>query len=92
MNATKKKLSLRVSAKSGIPAYKVQYVIDQIVDSFSEYLKPGNSIEIRGLGTFRVKSRRVRTKPGSPSYEGCKSKLYVQFRAGKKLKESINVK
>ena len=66
----------------------VEIVFESIIDS----LNSGQKIELRGFGSFRVRSRGARRgrnpKTGDPGDIPAKRVPY--FKAGKELKELIN--
>src|SRR5215210_6153524 len=66
----------------------VNIVFDSIVDS----LRAGQKIELRGFGSFRLRSRKSRTgrKPKTGEKVEVPSKKIPYFKPGKELKELIN--
>ena len=66
----------------------VNIVFDSIVDS----LRSGQKIELRGFGSFRLRSRKSRTgrKPKTGEKVEVPSKKIPYFKPGKELKELIN--
>src|SRR5688572_14040596 len=66
----------------------VNIVFDSIVDS----LRAGQKIELRGFGSFRLRSRKSRTGRNSKTGEKLEvpSKKIPYFKPGKELKELIN--
>ena len=59
---TKSDLITEVSQAIGPRITKVEcgIVVDTLISSIMEALQQGNSIEIRGFGTFKVRDRKVR--------------------------------
>lgn len=66
----------------------VNIVFDSIVDS----LRQGQKIELRGFGSFRLRSRKSRTgrNPKTGEKVEVPSKKIPYFKPGKELKELIN--
>ena len=66
----------------------VNIVFDAIVDS----LRAGQKIELRGFGSFRLRSRKSRTgrNPKTGEKVEVPSKKIPYFKPGKELKELIN--
>ena len=66
----------------------VNIVFDSIVDS----LRSGQKIELRGCGSFRLRSRKSRTgrNPKTGEKVDVPSKKIPYFKPGKELKELIN--
>jgi integration host factor subunit beta len=66
----------------------VNIVFDSIVDS----LRAGEKIELRGFGSFRLRSRKSRTgrNPKTGEKVDVPSKKIPYFKPGKELKELIN--
>ncbi|MHB0968569.1 MAG: integration host factor subunit beta [Thermoanaerobaculia bacterium] len=66
----------------------VNIVFDSIVDS----LRAGEKIELRGFGSFRLRSRKSRTgrNPKTGQKVDVPSKKIPYFKPGKELKELIN--
>ena len=66
----------------------VNIVFDSIVDS----LRAGQKIELRGFGSFRLRSRKSRTgrNPKTGDRVDVPSKQVPYFKPGKELKDLIN--
>src|SRR5438128_12347815 len=66
----------------------VNIVFDSIVDS----LRAGQKIELRGFGSFRLRSRKSRTgrNPKTGGKVEVPSRKIPYFKPGKELKEKIN--
>jgi len=69
-----------------------EIVIDTILDSMSKALDAGEKIELRGFGSFRMKTReaRIGRNPKTGEKVRVPSRRAPSFRVGKELKESIN--
>ena len=89
---TKSELVEVLSEKLKLPKGKAESLVDLIFLSMEESLKRGERIEIRGFGSFELRSYR--------SYEGrnprtgepvaVRPKKLPFFKVGKELKERIN--
>jgi integration host factor subunit beta len=83
-----KKLSENMSLKKKI----AEEVIDTIFDSMKEALVSGDKVEIRGFGTFKVKSYKAYEgrNPRTGEIINVKPKKLPFFKIGKELKDKIN--
>jgi integration host factor subunit beta len=59
-NATKHDLIVDVSKSTGLTQADTKIVIEELLGIIAEILEKGNSIEIRGFGTFYTKIRKPR--------------------------------
>ena len=70
----------------------VDMIIETVFDKMVEALAKGNRIEIRGFGSFEIRSRPARNgrnpKSGESVFVG--SRRIPFFKGGKELKERIN--
>ncbi|MCC6645090.1 MAG: integration host factor subunit beta [Polyangiaceae bacterium] len=89
---TKSELIDAVAARAGMKRQRAEEVVETIFDWMSEALSRGESIEVRGFGTFTVRPyqpyRGRNPKTGVPVEVSAKS-LPV-FRAGTELREIVN--
>lgn len=71
----------------------VEMIVSTLFQSIAESLTKGEKIEIRGFGSFKVKKRNARKGRNPKSGEGIQvnSKRVPFFKAGKELKERVNV-
>ncbi len=58
---TKADLVKIISENTGIIRKDVAVVVDSLLQSIKDSLATGNHIEIRGFGTFKLKTRKART-------------------------------
>jgi integration host factor subunit beta len=74
--------------ESGETEEAVQLFFDEIISG----LTSGNRIELRGFGSFSIKSRapRIARNPRTGEKVEVSSKLLPYFRAGKELNNLIN--
>lgn len=92
---TKTDLIERVSMKTTILTKKqTELVVNILFDSIKEALAAGDKIEIRGFGSFRIRSRRNREgrNPKTGESVTVPQKRVPFFKAGKELKELVDGK
>lgn len=89
---TKSELIERISHKLKLPNGKAELIVNTVFDSMVDALQRGEGIEIRGFGSFTVRSyksyegRNPRT--GEPVHVAPKKLPF--FKVGKDLRERIN--
>jgi len=89
---TRRELIATVATAEGITIKEAELAVKTVFDGMERALKEGDRIEIRGFGSFKVKSYR--------SYQGrnprtgasilVKNKKLPFFKVGKELKERVN--
>ena len=71
---------------------QTEVIINTIFDSIKDALSEGDKIEIRGFGSFKIRSRKQREgrnpKTGSPV--SVPAKRVPFFKAGKELRELVD--
>jgi integration host factor subunit beta len=90
----KSDLILKVAEKLGITKSKAQSLVELIFDSMTESLAKGERIEIRGFGSFEVRSYgayRGRNPRTGESIE-VKPKKLPFFKVGRELKRRVDRK
>ena len=92
IKVTKSDLIDAVYKSTDIEKQNIQKVIDSFLLHTREYLENGNTIELRGFGTFEARLRKGRSSARNPK-TGETFKVephYVAaFRAGQILKEKL---
>ena len=77
---------------SHISNKEMERIVNSIFSIMTDALRSGNRIELRGFGTFEIRTRRPRA--GRNPKSGEKVQLGVRkvpfFKAGKELKELVN--
>ncbi len=70
----------------------VEVIVNTIFDSMTEALKNGDRIEIRGLGSFEVRTRRPRVgrNPKTGTSVDVGERKVPFFKVGKELRERVN--
>jgi DNA-binding protein HU-beta len=91
----KAELIASIAEKSNLTKKDAEAALNAFMGSVEESLAAGNKVQLVGFGTFEVRERKAREgrNPRNPE-EVIKipaSKAPV-FKAGKALKESVNVK
>jgi len=89
---TKSVLIELLAEKANIPKVEAEKVVNSFFDAMVEALKRGESIEIRGFGSFRIRGYKPYTgrNPKTNQSVSVPSKRLPFFRVGKELKEFIN--
>jgi len=90
---TKAELVERVSDKvSDLTKKQTETIVNTIFDSIKDALAKGDKIEIRGFGSFKIRTRKEREgrnpKTGAPV--SVPSKKVPFFKAGKELKDLVD--
>ena len=88
---TKADLVDRVTAATGLTKRDVAVVVDRFIEAVGNALANGNHIEIRGFGSFKVKSRRARIarNPRTGATVEVPEKVVPYFKVSKELKKLI---
>jgi len=70
----------------------VENIVNVVFDTITDALAQGNRVELRGFGTFSIKSRQARAGRNPRTGEGVKvaEKWVPFFKAGKELRERLN--
>lgn len=71
---------------------QAEAIVNVVLDSIVESLREGEKIELRGFGSFRIRSRKSRMgrNPKTGAKVEVPSKRIPYFKPGKELKELIN--
>jgi len=89
---TKAELVDEVARVGQLTKKQAETIVNIIFDSIVESLRSGEKIELRGFGSFRLRSRKSRTgrNPKTGEKVDVPSKKIPYFKPGKELKELIN--
>ena len=89
---TKADLVDDVSDAADLTKKDAERLVEIVFESIIESLNRGDKVELRGFGSFRVRSRRPRRgrNPKSGDAVSIPAKRVPYFKAGKELKELIN--
>ena len=89
---TKAELIERVLTAADLNKKEAEAAVEAFFDSIIQSLRDGEKIELRGFGSFRLRSRgaRVGRNPKTGEKVDVPSKKIPYFKPGKELKELIN--
>ena len=81
-----------LAVKEGVKEKDAYTIINLIFDGFTDTLKKGGRIEIRGFGSFSVREYGAYTgkNPKTGNKVDVKPKRLPFFKVGKELKERVN--
>jgi len=78
--------------KSGVNRKEIRYVVDLFITELKAALVSNKVIELRGFGTFEIKTRKGRQKARNPKtgeIVSASSHGTVAFRPGRDLKRDV---
>lgn len=89
---TKAELIEKVLAAASLNRKEAEAAVETIFGSIIQSLRDGEKIELRGFGSFRLRSRgaRVGRNPKTGEKVHVPAKRIPYFKPGKELKELIN--
>jgi integration host factor subunit beta len=89
---TKAELVESISAKTGVSKKDTGLIVNLILDNIGQALVRNDKVELRGFGSFKVKSRRTRTarNPRTGDSVIVPAKLVPYFKASNELKAKLN--
>ena len=89
---TKAELVEKVSAQINLTKKQTEVVVNTVFQSITESLAQGKKVELRGFGSFRVRSRnaRIGRNPKSGDRVDVPAKKVPFFKAGKELRELVD--
>ena len=87
----KSDLIQEVANRSGLTKKDSESVVDAIIDSITEGLAKGESVQLIGFGKFEVRSRKAREGRNPATGEALKieASKTAAFKAGKVLKDKV---
>jgi integration host factor subunit beta len=90
---TKAELVEIIAAETGVSKKDTGIVVNLILENISRALESSDKVELRGFGSFKVKSRRSRTarNPRSGDSVMVPAKLVPYFKASNELKARLNL-
>jgi len=88
----KSDLIAQLAEKKNLPAKEATYIVNTILETMTDVLTQGKSIEIRGFGRFSVKEYEAYEgrNPRSGKKIKVQPKKLPAFKAGKDLRERVN--
>jgi integration host factor subunit beta len=89
---TKADLVEEISKDTGLSKKDTNIVVNLIIDNLIKALAEGDKVELRGFGSFKVKSRKSRKarNPRTGSSVEVPAKLVPYFKASNELKALVN--
>jgi len=89
----KAQLITKVSEKANVTQKVAKVIVDTLFDGMKEHLEKGDRIEIRGFGSFVVRSYGgyKGRNPKTGEVVDVPPKKLPFFKVGKELKEMVNV-
>ncbi len=89
---TKAELAHEVADNYDLNKKQAEVAVQAVLDSIVEALQSGDKVEVRGLGSFRLRKRRPRIARNPKTGESVQvtAKRVAYFKLGKELKELIN--
>ena len=91
---TKAELVAEVADMTQMSKKHAEIVVNTVFESIVDSLRSGEKIELRGFGSFRIRSRgpRMGRNPKTGDRVAVPAKLVPYFKPGKELKELLNCK
>nr|WP_255252423.1 MULTISPECIES: HU family DNA-binding protein [unclassified Fibrobacter] len=91
-NITKQSLIQDIAKSTGFVRNDIKTVIEQFLDLLGEKLIEGNTIEIRGFGTFACKPRKARParNPRTGETVQIEERMVPTFKFSNDIKNKIN--
>ncbi len=89
---TKSDIVDAIYEKTGNELKDIRAIVDLFLDLTKEALESGQSVELRGFGTFEIRERKGRSKARNPKtgeIVSVEDHAVVAFRSGKDLKNSV---
>ena len=90
---TKKELAYRIAEKTGQKKVVVKRIIQEFITEITNELSRGNRLEFREFGVFEIKTRAARKarNPRTGVRVDVPSKAVVHFKAGRAMKDKVQV-
>ncbi|ULQ59852.1 integration host factor subunit beta [Brucepastera parasyntrophica] len=89
---TKSDLVDGIYEKTGSELKTIRIVVDQFLREIKQSLENGQSVELRGFGTFEIRKRKGRKKARNPKtgeIVSVEDHAVVAFRSGKELRNNV---
>lgn len=89
---TKADLVEEIARETGLSKKDTSIVVNMIIENICKALAEGNKVELRGFGSFKVKSRKPRKarNPRTGASVDVPAKLVPYFKASNELKAKVN--
>ena len=86
---TKNELIEKLAEKQGISKTKAKEVFESVVEVIKTEIVDGNSVAIRGFGTFEIVEKPEVTKKVFGKVQTIPARKKVKFKVSEKLEEKI---
>jgi integration host factor subunit beta len=72
----------------------LENVLNAVLNQITDAMKRGDRVELRGFGTFSVKTRSPRTgrNPRTGATVAVGQKIFPHFKPGKEMRDRLNAK
>ena len=89
---TKADLVEEISKETGLSKKDTGVIVNLIIENITRALAEGEKVELRGFGSFKVKSRKARKarNPRTGASVDVPAKLVPYFKASNELKDKVN--
>ena len=83
-----------IATAADLPKASAGRALDAVIDSITDILKKGDQVALVGFGTFSVKHRNARSgrNPQTGATIQIAASTVPSFKAGKALKDAVNIK
>lgn len=83
-----------VESVEGVTKKQATAAFEAVFDAITEALRAGEGAKVPGFGSFAISERAARKgrNPATGESISIKASKSVRFKAGKELKEAVNVK
>ncbi len=90
---TKAELVAQIAIQLSLTKTQTERIVDMFFSSIVDALQRGDKVELRGFGSFRARHRppRVGRNPKSGDAVSIPAKRVPFFKAGKELRERVDV-
>ncbi len=92
MTMTKRDLVIKVARQTTYKQAEVMDIVQLALDTITEELAAGRSVEFRNFGVFEVMRRksRIGRNPNAPKNEvTIPERMVVKFKPGKEMKQQV---
>ena len=89
---TKAELVEEVAKESDLTKKDAEVIVQTVLDSITDALQRGEGVELRGFGSFRIRSRAPRQgrNPKTGTDVSVPAKKVPHFKPGKELRDLVN--
>lgn len=88
---TKADIVEQIAAKTGLTKTDTALVVEGVLEALKDALITGNTVEIRGFGTFKIKKRAARRarNPRTGEPVNIPEKFVPTFKPSRELKDAV---